>query len=70
MPGLIVAKTRQITAKIVSLDPEARTVTVEGPAGGTPTIRVGPRVNLAELQKGDHVTLRVTNAFALRVEKS
>lgn len=69
MPGVIMAKTRQITAKIVSVDPEARTVTVEGPAGGTPTIKVGPKVNMDELQKGDDVTLRVTHALALRVEK-
>jgi hypothetical protein len=69
MPGVIMAKTRQITATIVSVDPEARTVTVEGPAGGTPIIRVGPKVNLNELQKGDDVTLRVTDALALRVEK-
>ena len=69
MPGVIMAKTRQISAKIVSVDPQARTVTVEGPAGGTPTIRVGPNVNINELQKGDDVTLRVTAALALRVEK-
>ena len=69
MPGVIMAKTRQITAKIVSVDPQARTVTVEGPAGGTPTIKVGPKVNLDELQKGDDVTLRVTDALAIRVEK-
>ena len=69
MPGVIMAKTKQITAKIVSVDPQARTVTVEGPAGGTPTMRVGPKVNLDELQKGDDVTLRVTDALALRVEK-
>jgi len=68
-PGVIMAKTRQISAKIVSVDPQARTVTVEGPAGGTPTIRVGPNVNMNELQKGDDVTLRVTDALALRVEK-
>jgi hypothetical protein len=69
MPGVLTAKTRQITAKIVSVDPQARTVTVEGPAGGTPTIKVGPKVNLDELQKGDDVTLRVTDALAIRVEK-
>ena len=69
MPGVIMAKTRQISAKIVSVDPQARTVTVEGPAGGTPTFRVGANVNMNELQKGDDVTLRVTDALALRVEK-
>jgi hypothetical protein len=69
MPGVIMAKTRQITAKIVSVDSTARTVTVEGPMGGKPTIKVGPNVNLGELQAGDNVTLRVTNALAIRVEK-
>jgi len=69
MPGVVMAKTRQITAKIVSVDPEARTVTVEGPMGGKPTIKVGPNVNLGELQAGDDVTLRMTDALAIRVEK-
>src|SRR5215475_1720331 len=43
MPGVVMAKTRQITAKTVSVDSQARTVTVEGPMGGKPTIKVGPR---------------------------
>jgi hypothetical protein len=69
MPGVIMAKTRQITAKIVSVDPQARTVTIESPMGGKPTIKVGPKVNLDQLQNGDDVTLRVTDALAIRVEK-
>jgi hypothetical protein len=68
-PGVVMTKTRQITAKIVSVDPQARTVTVEGPMGGKPTIKVGPNVNLGELQAGDDVTLRVTDALAIRAEK-
>ena len=40
MPGIIMTKTREITAKIVSVDLQARTVTVEGPMGGKPTIKV------------------------------
>ena len=69
MPGVIMAKTRQITAKIVSVDTQTRTVTVEGPGGGMPTIKVGPNVKLDELQKGDDVTLRVTDPLAIRLEK-
>jgi hypothetical protein len=68
MPGVVMTKTRQITAKIVSVDLQARTVTVEGPMGGKPTIKVGPDVKLDELQTGDDVTLRVTDALAIRVE--
>jgi hypothetical protein len=69
MPGVIMAKAREITAKIVSIDTQARTVTVEGPMGGKPSIKVGPKVNLNELQQGDDVTLRVTDALAISVEK-
>jgi hypothetical protein len=69
MPGVVMAKTKQITAKIVSVDTQARTVTVEGPMGGKPTIKTGPNVNLNELRPGDDVTLRVTDALAIRVEK-
>jgi hypothetical protein len=68
-PGVVIAKAREITAKIVSVDTQARTVTVEGPMGGKPTIKVGPKVNLNELQAGDDVTLRVTDALAISVEK-
>jgi hypothetical protein len=53
----------KINAKIVSVDTQARTVTVEGPMGGKPTIKVGPKVNLNKLQPGDDVTLRVTDAL-------
>jgi hypothetical protein len=69
MPGVVMAKTREITAKIVSIDPTARTMTVEGPMGGKPTFKVGLNVNLDQLQQGDAVTLRVTDALAIRVEK-
>jgi hypothetical protein len=68
-PGVLMAKTRQISAKIVSVDPNAGTVTVEGPMGGKPTIKAGPKVNLDELHQGDDVTLTVTDALAISVEK-
>ena len=68
-PGVVIVKTKEITAKIVSTDPTARTVTVEGPMGGKPTFKVGPNVNLDQLQQGDAVTLRATDALAIRVER-
>jgi hypothetical protein len=69
MPGVVMAKTRKISGKIVLVNANARTVTVEGPMRGTPTFKVGPKVNLDALQKGDDVTLRLTDALAIRVEK-
>jgi hypothetical protein len=68
-PGVIMAKTKQITGKIVSVDTTARTVTIEGPMGGTQTITAAPDVKLDQFQTGDDVTLRVTVGLAIRVDK-
>jgi hypothetical protein len=68
-PGAIMAKTKEITGKITSVDTTARTVTIEGPMGGTTTIDAGPDVKLDQFQTGDNVTLRVTVGLAVRTEK-
>jgi len=68
-PGVIMAKTKQITGKIASVDTTARTVTIEGPTDGTPTIKAAPDVKLDGLQTGDDVTLSATVGLAIRVEK-
>jgi hypothetical protein len=68
-PGVIMAKTKEITGKIAAVDTTARTVTIEGPTGGTLTIKAAPDVKLDGLQTGDDVTLRVTVGLAIRVEK-
>ena len=67
-PGVIMAKTKEITGKIASVDTTAQTVTIEGPAGGTETFKTAPGVKLDQFQTGDDVTLRVTVRLALRVE--
>jgi hypothetical protein len=66
-PGVIMAKTKEITGKIASVDTTAQTVTIEGPAGGTETFKTAPGVKLDQFQTGDDVTLRVTVRLALRV---
>ena len=67
-PGVIMAKTKEITGKIASVDTTAQTVTIEGPAGGTETFQAGPGIKLDQFQTGDDVTLRVTVRLLLRVE--
>ena len=67
-PGVIMAKAKEITGKIVSVDTTAQTVTIQGPKGGTQTFQTGPGLKLDQFQAGDDVTLRVTVALVLRVE--
>jgi len=66
--GVIMAKAKEITGKIASVDTAARTVTIQGPKGGTETFQTGPDVKLDQFQTGDDVTLRATVALVLRVE--
>lgn len=68
-PGVIMADTTEITARIEAVDPTERTLTLEGPAGKPRTLKVGPDVNLDALRKGDDVTVRFTEALALLDEQ-
>jgi hypothetical protein len=69
-PGMIIANTQEITAKIDAIDTEHRTITIEEPLGKPRTVQVAPNVNLAQLKTGDDVVVRSTQAVALLVEKS
>jgi Cu/Ag efflux protein CusF len=68
-PGILVADTEEISAKIESIDAEKRTVALKGPQGRVVPITVGPDVDLAAAKVGDEVTLRVTKGIAMWVEK-
>jgi Cu/Ag efflux protein CusF len=68
-PGMIIARTDEITAKIDSVDAANRTVTLAQAEGQPITVKVGPRVNLGDLQKGDDVTARVTQGLSIIVQE-
>jgi hypothetical protein len=70
MPGGLMAETVEIQAAVKSINQKKRTLTLEGPAGGTRTIRVGKAVkNFKEVKKGDQVVVRITEALALDVSR-
>jgi len=68
-PGVIIADSDQVTAKIQSIDADKRTITLGLPDGSSKTVKAGQRVNLADLKAGDDITARVTQALAIVVEK-
>jgi hypothetical protein len=68
-PGVILADTEELSAKVESVDTAKRTLTVEGAAGKNRTFTVGPNVDLAALKKGDDIVVRATQALAIVVEK-
>jgi hypothetical protein len=68
-PGIIVADTRQMTAKIEAINAKKRTVTLMGPGGESKTLKVSKKVNLKQVKKGDDVVVRYTEALAILMEK-
>ncbi|HVN22480.1 MAG TPA: hypothetical protein VMT71_00810 [Syntrophorhabdales bacterium] len=70
MPHATMTKTTEITATVEGIDYKKRTVTLKGPEGNVRTYPVDKRVKrLNEVKVGDEVVLRVTEAFAIKVER-
>lgn len=66
-PGGKVVDTVGFIAKVVSIDPSTRMVTLQTPDGHDQTLKVGPDIDLTGVNPGDDVGVRVTRAFAVSV---
>jgi hypothetical protein len=69
-PGGYVAKTVDVTAKVTSVEPDNRHVTLQFPDGSTRRIKLGNEINMSNISQGDDVTVRVTEAVAIDIRKS
>lgn len=67
-PGMLMTRTDQMTARILGIDQDKRLITLEGPRGNCKTIAVGRDINLADLKKGDDVTVQWSRALAISVQ--
>jgi hypothetical protein len=67
MPAAKAVDTVGFTAKVVSVDAVNREVTLQIMGGQSETVKVGPDINLANVNPGDDVGVRVTRAFAIAV---
>jgi Cu/Ag efflux protein CusF len=68
-PGIVIARTEEITGKIDSVDASNRTITLAQTEGQPATFKVSPAVSLTDLQKGDDVTARVTQGLSIIVQE-
>jgi hypothetical protein len=68
-PGVVVAGTEELTAKVKSIDAKHRQATLVLADGTTKTIPVRKDVDLTKYAAGDEVVFRVTEAMAISVEK-
>lgn len=67
--AMFMADTMEVTARVTKVDMKHRKVTLQFADGKTNTMRVGKAVNLAEVQVGDAVTVRVSESLAVNVQK-
>jgi Cu/Ag efflux protein CusF len=66
-PGVAMADTYMVAAKVDAVDAVARVVTLRGKDGYQTAFRVADDVELENLEVGDEVRMRVTEAVAISV---
>ncbi len=68
-PGVLMAETTQITAKVVGLDRKSRKAMIQLPDGTTKTFTVRQDVDLSQRKIGEEIVIRYTETHAVLVEK-
>ena len=68
-PGGLVANTVQVTAKVSAINLKDHKATLQFADGSTRTFPVRKDVDLTQRQVGEEVSIRVTEALAISVEK-
>lgn len=68
-PGVVSLDTLDFTARIAAIDPWRHSVTLQTADGRTKPITVSEFINLADYSVGDEVSVRLTQALAVLVEK-
>ena len=66
-PGMAMADTYMIAARVDAVDTDTRIVTLRGKDGFQTAIRVADDIELANLKVGDEVRMRITEAVAISV---
>jgi hypothetical protein len=68
-PGVVMADTVEVSARVVAVHSVNRKVMLRLADGRTKTVAVGNSVNLAAVKPGDDVVVRLSEALAVLVEK-
>lgn len=68
-PGMLVADTVQMVAKVVAIDLKRQRATLEFPDGTRKTVPVRQDIDLSKRRVGEEVVIRCTEAIAILVEK-
>ena len=66
-PGILIADTDEISARIAAVDTANRTITLEGAADQAKPIKVSSDVDLSGVKQGDELNVHMTKGLALWV---
>jgi hypothetical protein len=67
-PGMVMAHTMEITARVKSIDLNNHKATLEFPGGRTRTVAVRPDVDLTKAKVGQEIVVQTTETVAIAVE--
>jgi hypothetical protein len=68
-PGGVIAEQIELRAVVKSVDAKTRSVTLDVPSGGERTIKVGEGIDLESVKTGEQVSVTLTRALAISIDK-
>ena len=68
-PSAIIAETVVVTAKVIEIDQDKHTATIQFKDGETKTIAVRDDIDLSKHKIGEQVVFQITEMIAIKVEK-
>jgi Cu/Ag efflux protein CusF len=68
-PGAAMAEQIQLRAVVKAVDPATRSVTLEVPEGGERTLKAGDAIDLEKVKVGEQVSVTLTRALAISIDK-
>jgi len=68
-PGGAMAEQIQLRAVVKAVDPKTRGVTLEVPEGGERTLKAGEAVDLERVKVGEQVSVTLTRALAISIDR-
>ncbi len=68
-PGAVMAEQIQLRAVVKAVDAKTRSVTLDVPSGGERTLKVGDDIDLEKVNTGEQVSVTLTRALAISIDK-
>ncbi len=68
-PGVSIAERIELRAVVKAVDTEKRKVTLDVPGGGERTLKVGTDIDVEKIKLGQQVSVTLTRALAISIDK-